>query len=384
MNSFYFLPFYSRPTWIEINKNVLIKNISSIYNYVNTKSKARINICAVIKSNAYGHGIQIVGKILEDIEYIKLFGVASIEEAIILRKEKVKKPILLLGSIYPFENFIYLFRYNINPTVSSILVLKELDKFAKKIGQKIKFHLKIDTGMGRIGILPERIEDFINEYKSLSNVVCEGVYTHFSSAKEDKEYTLYQLKLFNECYKKLLSCGIKPKFVHTANSAASVLYPESYFNIIRPGLIIYGLKPFDKVDKYIDIHPVLSLKSKIVFLKTLPKGKYISYSKTYVTKKKTKVATIPIGYADGLLRKLSNKGKVLIKGKFCKIIGKVTMDMVMVDVSNIKDVKVGDEVVLIGKQFDKQIFVEDIADLCETINYEIVTLLSNRIPRIVV
>jgi alanine racemase len=215
-------------------------------------------------------------------------------------------------------------------------------------------------------------------------VVCEGVYTHFSSAKEDKEYTLYQLKLFNECYKKLLSCGIKPKFVHTANSAASVLYPESYFNIIRPGLIIYGLRPFDKVDKYIDIHPILSLKSKIVFLKILPKGKYISYSKTYVTKKKTKVATVPIGYADGLLRKLSNKGKVLIKGKFCNIIGRVTMDMIMVDVNNVEDVKVGDEVVIIGKQLDKQIFVEDIAALCETINYEIATLLSQRIPRMIV
>ena len=384
MNSFCFLPFYSRPTRVEINKSLLIKNISSIYHYVNNKNKHKVGICAVIKSNAYGHGINLAGKILEDIEYVKLFGVASIEEAKILRDEKIKKPILLLGSIYPFENFEYLYEYKITPTVSSVLILKELNKFAKKIGQKIKFHLKIDTGMGRIGLLPERIEDFINEYKLMGNIICDGIYTHFSSAKEDREYTLYQLKLFNNCYKKLISCGIKPKYVHTANSAATILYPESYFNMIRPGLIIYGLKPFNKVDKYIDIHPVLSLKSKIVFLKILSKGKYISYSKTYVTKKKTKVATVPIGYADGLLRKLSNKGKVLIKGKFCNIIGRVTMDMIMVDVNNVEDVKVGDEVVIIGKQLDKQIFVEDIAALCETINYEIVTLLSQRIPRIIV
>jgi len=384
MNSFCFLPFYSRPTRVEINKSLLIKNISSIYHYVNNKNKHKVGICAVIKSNAYGHGINLAGKILEDIEYVKLFGVASIEEAKILRDEKIKKPILLLGSIYPFENFEYLYEYKITPTVSSVLILKELNKFAKKIGQKIKFHLKIDTGMGRIGLLPERIEDFINEYKLMGNIICDGIYTHFSSAKEDREYTLYQLKLFNNCYKKLISCGIKPKYVHTANSAATILYPESYFNMIRPGLIIYGLKPFNKVDKYIDIHPVLSLKSKIVFLKILSKGKYISYSKTYVTKKKTKVATVPIGYADGLLRKLSNKGKVLIKGKFCNIIGRVTMDMIMVDVNNVEDVKVGDEVVIIGKQLDKQIFVEDIAALCETINYEIVTLLSQRIPRMIV
>jgi alanine racemase len=384
MNSFCFLPFYSRPTRVEINKSLLIKNISSIYHYVNNKNKHKVGIFAVIKSNAYGHGINLVGKILEDIEYVKLFGVASIEEAKILRDEKIKKPILLLGSIYPFENFEYLYEYKITPTVSSVLILKELNKFAKKIGQKIKFHLKIDTGMGRIGLLPERIEDFINEYKLMGNIICDGIYTHFSSAKEDREYTLYQLKLFNNCYKKLISCGIKPKYVHTANSAATILYPESYFNMIRPGLIIYGLKPFNKVNKYIDIHPVLSLKSKIVFLKILSKGKYISYSKTYITKKKTKVATVPIGYADGVLRKLSNKGKVLIKGKFCNIIGRVTMDMIMVDVNNVEDVKVGDEVVIIGKQLDKQIFVEDIADLCETINYEIVTLLSQRIPRMIV
>jgi len=384
MNLFNYLPFYSRPTWIEINKNALIKNIENIYSYINNKSKDKINICAVIKSNAYGHGIDLVGKILDNIEYIKLFGVSSIEEAKILRKIKVKKPILLLGSVYPFKNFEYFYKYDIIPTISSILILKELDKFAKKIGHKMKFHLKIDTGMGRIGLLPERIEDFINEYKLLKNIVCEGIYTHFSSAKEDKEYTLYQLKLFNECYKKLLSSGIKPKYVHAANSAATVLYPESYFNMVRPGLIIYGLKPFEKVDKFVNIEPVLSLKSKIVFIKTLPKGKYISYSKTYITKKKTKVATIPIGYADGLLRKLSNKGQVLIKGKFCNIIGRITMDMIMIDVSNVKDVKVGDEVVIIGKDSDNQISVENIANLCETINYEISTLLSPRIPRIIV
>jgi len=384
MNSFCLLPFYSRPTWIEINKNALIKNVSNIYNYINNKSKNKVSICAVIKSNAYGHGLDLVGELLSNIKFIELFGVASIEEAKILREKKIKKPILLLGGVYPFKNFEYLCEYDVIPTVSSIMLLKELDKFAKKVNKVIKFHLKIDTGMGRIGLLPDSIDEFINEYKLLKNVVCEGIYTHFSSAKEDKEYTLYQLKLFNECYRKLKELQLSIKYVHTANSAATVLYPESYFNMVRPGLILYGLKPFKNVGKYVDIEPVLSLKSRIVFLKTLPKGKYISYSKTYVTKRKTRVATVPIGYADGLLRKLSNKGKVLIKGKLCNIIGRVTMDMIMVDVSNIEDVKVGDEVVIIGKQADKSITAEDVAELCETINYETVTLLSLRIPRIVV
>ncbi len=376
-------PFFSRSTLIEIKTSALIKNVLSLIKYINGKNK-KVKICAIIKSNAYGHGLLQVAKVLNKLSNIEFFGITSIEEGILLRKYGIKKNILLLGSIYPFENFKEIINYNITPTISSILVMKEFDKYLKKINKKINFHLKIDTGMGRIGILPESVLKFVEQYKKLNNLYCEGLYTHFSSASDDKEYTIYQLQQFKKFFNILLSYNIKPKYLHTANSAAAILYPETYFNLIRPGLIIYGLKPFSKVEKILEIEPVLSLKSKIVFLKTLPKNKYISYSKTYKTTKKTKVATIPIGYADGFLRKMSNKGKVLIKGEFCNIIGRVTMDMIMVDVSNIKDVSVGDEVILIGKQNDKIITVEEIAELCETINYEITTILSQRIPRIVV
>ncbi len=378
----YNLPFYSRPTEIEINKKFIKDNIRSIYNFINKRKK--VKICAIIKSNAYGHGLLIFGKILDEISYVEMLGVTSIEEAIVLREKGITKPILLLGSIYPFENFKYLLTYRITPTVASVLLLKELDKFTLKHNKKINFHLKIDTGMGRIGILAENIDKFIIQYQNCKNVICNGVYTHFSSAADDKEYTFYQLRLFKEVYEKLLQVGITPRYVHAANSAATLLYPETYFNMVRPGLMIYGLLPFNNADKFVKLKKVLTLKSKIVFLKTLPKGKYISYSKTYCTKRKTKVATIPIGYADGILRKLSNCGKVLINGEFCNIIGRVTMDMIMVDVTNIKNIKIGDEVILIGSQKGKTISVEDISNWAETINYEIVTRLSERIPRIVV
>jgi len=357
-----------------------------LYQFINKnkESKNEIKICAIIKSNAYGHGLKQIAEIVKNLSEVKFLGITSVEEGILLRELNIKKPILLLGSIFPFENFKEIINYDITPTVASISLMKELNKYLEKIGRKINFHLKVDTGMGRIGVLPESVMKFVEEYKNLRNVYCEGIYTHFSSAPSDKEYTFYQLKLFNDFYKTLLKYEIKPKYIHTANSAASVLYPESYFNMIRPGLIIYGLKPFEKVEKFVSVEPVLALKSKIVFLKTLPKGKYISYSKTYKTKRKTKIATIPIGYADGVLRKLSNRGKVLLKGKLCDIIGRVTMDMIMIDVSSVKNVCIGDEVVLIGKQNNREITAEEVALWSETINYEVVSLLSQRIPRVVV
>ncbi|MCS7152022.1 MAG: alanine racemase [Endomicrobia bacterium] len=386
MNIFeYNKPFLSRPTWIEINHTALEKNIQNLYKFIerNKEGNKKVSICAIIKSNAYGHGLVQIGGIVNKFNFIKILGITSVEEAYILRHIGVKKQILLLGSIYPFSNFKYLIEYNITPTVASVYLLEEMNKFAKKHNVRINFHLKIDTGMGRIGIIPENINKFIESYSSMSNVFCEGIYTHFSSAANDKGYTMYQLRLFNQAYNRLISAGIRPKYVHAANSAGIILYPESYFNMVRPGLAMYGMLPFKDVNKIVDLKPVLSLKSRIVFLKTLPKGRYISYSKTYCTKKKTKIATIPVGYADGLLRKLSNIGKVIVKGRMCDIIGRVTMDMLMIDVTKVKNVEIGDEVIFIGQQKDKKITVEDVARWSETINYEITTRLSERIPRIV-
>lgn len=376
------LIFYTRPTWIEISKSALVENIKSIYKFINVKN--RVKICAIIKSNAYGHGLKEVALTIGNLKEVEILGVASIEEAILLRELNIKKSILLLGSLFPYENFKYLLDYDITPTVSSIVIMNKLNDFARRHNRVVKFHLKVDTGMGRIGLLPASVDSFIKEYSNKKNLVCEGIYTHFSSASEDKEYTEYQMNLFNKFYQKLIFSNIKPKFVHAANSAALLLYKNSFFNMVRPGLLIYGLLPFSKANDIINLSSVLTLKSKIVFLKTLPKGSYISYSKSYCTSRKTKVATIPLGYADGFLRSLSNKAKVLINGEFCNVLGKITMDMIMVDVTHIKNVKVGDEVVIIGKQKDKTISTENLAMWADTINYEITTRLSERIPRVLV
>ncbi|MCS7231902.1 MAG: alanine racemase [Elusimicrobiota bacterium] len=376
-------PFYTRPTWIEISQSSLLKNIKNIYKFINSGNK-KVKICAIVKSNAYGHGLKEVASVIGKVKEVEFLGVTSIEEAILLREMGIKKQILLLGSLYPFDNFKYLLKYKITPTVASVFLMDKLEEFSKKHNTIIKFHLKVDTGMGRIGILPESIHEFIREYKAKKNLICEGIYTHFSSAAEDKEYTEYQINLFNDVYKKLYLANIKPIYVHTANSAAMLLYKNSLFNMVRPGLLIYGLLPFKKALDIINISNVLSLKSKIVFLKTLPKGRYISYSKTYCTKRKTRVATVPVGYADGFLRSLSNKGKVLVNGKFCNILGRVTMDMIMIDVTHIKDVRVGTEVVVIGRQKGNSISVEEVASTAGTINYEITARLSERIPRILV
>lgn len=372
--------FYSRPTWIELDKKAILFNLRNISKKIPKLTK----ICAIIKSNAYGHGLCEIAKVISKSSCVKYLGVTAIEEAIILREKNVSLPILLFGSIFPVNNIKEILKYNITPTVSSVLMLKELNKFCEKNNKKINFHLKIDTGMGRIGLLPSGVKRFFDELNIMKNVFLEGIYTHFSSVVEDKKYTFEQLKIFKQVIAEIKNYTISQKILHTANSASTLLYKETYFDMIRPGLILYGLKPMSNADSYIKTLPVLSLKSKVVFLKTLPKGKFISYGKTFMTKKTTKIATVPIGYADGIMRKLSNRGKVLINGIFCNILGRVTMDMIMVDVTKVKNIKIGDEVVFIGRQGKNVIYVEDLAKLCETINYEICTSLSCRIPRILV
>ncbi|MCX7957196.1 MAG: alanine racemase [Endomicrobia bacterium] len=375
--------FFTRPTWIEISKSNLVSNIENIYRYINQNNK-KIKLCAIVKSNAYGHGLREVSSVIAKIPQVKYLGITSIEEAAILRDIEIKKPILLLGSIYPFDNFKYLLEYDIIPTVASINLLEELNKFAYKKNVKIKFHLKFDTGMGRIGLSPLSIQQFLDKYNDTKNLVCDGIYSHLSSAYEDKEYSLFQINLFNRIREELVRKGAYLRLSHILNSAGILLYKNSLFDMVRPGLIMYGLLPFVKASDILKVFPVLSLKTRVVFIKTVPKGTYISYSKTFCTKKRTKVATLPIGYADGLMRKLSNRGKVLIKNKFCDIIGRVTMDMMMVDVTNIKDINVGDEVIIIGKLANNKITVEEVANWSETINYEVTTRLSERIPRLLV
>ncbi|MEW6012864.1 MAG: alanine racemase [Elusimicrobiota bacterium] len=354
-----------RPNWVEINLNSLEKNLIKIRKIIKNKK-----ITFVVKANAYGHGIIEVSKFAQKKKLCDYLGVSSIEEGIILRENGIKIPILVLGGIYPFSNFKYLYHYNLTPTISSLVAMDELIKYSKKINLPINVHLKLETGMNRIGAGENSMLKMVDRIQNNKLVKLEGIYSHLSSADTDKDYTLNQIKLYNEAVSKIKGINF---IRHIANSFATVNFPSSHMDMVRCGLSAYGGMP--------GFEEVLSWKTRIVFIKYLKKGSYISYSKTFKTNRKTKVATIPLGYGDGYLRALSNKADVIINGKKAKIIGNVTMDMCMVDVTDINS-KVGDEVTVLGKSENERISALDLANKAETIAYEITTLITQRVPRV--
>ena len=365
-----------RPTWAEIDLKAIRYNFRQIKNLVGEKIKQMV----VVKANAYGHGIVKVSRELskEGVDYL---GVATMDEAVCLRSKNVKKPILVLGSVLPDEIAPAL-KNNITLTLSSEELLRAMQGEAKTAKIKAKVHVKVDTGMGRIGLWHEDALSFIEEISRSDNIELECIYTHFSTAARDKVYTISQIESFEKLIDELEKKGISIPYKHAANSIAAVNFKRSHLNLIRPGLIIYGMYPKRGFERLLKLKPAMALKTRIVFLKKVPPGRSISYGRTYVTQKHTKVATLPIGYADGYGRILSNKAQVLVKGERAPVIGKVTMDQTMIDVGHIKDVKIGDEVILIGKQANEWIKAEKLARLAGTIPYEIVCSITDRVPRI--
>ena len=366
-----------RPTVVQINTSAFLKNIEAVRSVLDPRTK----ILAVVKANAYGHMAIPLMRFAE--RRFEMLGVSSIEEGIALRAGGIKKPILIMGSIYPLENLKAAFKYNLIPTISSIDGLAELSNISSKLKKVLPYHLKIDSGMGRVGISARNAAAFLNKAVSLKGVRLDGIYTHFSSAGTDPEYTrnqLNQLKTVVDYAKKL-----NLKFsTHAANSDAIFLYPETHLDMVRPGLSLYGIWHNETGAQNVKLEPVLSWKTKIIFLKKVKEGTPISYGNTFITKRPSVIATLPVGYADGLSRNLSNKGVVLIHGKRCPIAGRVTMDMIMVDVSGVEGADVGDEAVLIGRQGIDEITAKEMADTAGTITYEIVCSIGYRVPRVLV
>jgi len=341
-------------------------------------------IMAVVKADAYGHGVfETVPTLLEN--GASRLAVSMLDEAIQLREFGIKVPILVLGYTEPSraEDII---KYNITQTVFSHELAKALSDAAVKLGRQAKIHIKIDTGMGRVGFKPGygAVKDVVR-ISELPGIIIEGLFSHFASADEaDPEYTRLQFERFESIVQELNRIGILIPVKHIANSAAVIQYPNLHLNMVRPGIILYGLYPSDEVDrKLIDIRPAMELKAKVVHVKEVEEGTPISYGRTFVTKRKSRIATLPIGYADGFSRLLSNKGRVLIHGQYAPIVGTICMDQCMVDVTDIDgEVKTGDEAVIFGVQGNNRITVEEIAELCNTINYEVVCLIGKRIPRV--
>jgi alanine racemase len=366
---------HHRPTWAEID----LKAIEHNYKQVKKQVGKDIHIMVIVKANAYGHGTVEVSRVLEacGVDYL---GVATTDEAVRIRDHGIKTPILVLGSVLPPEVAVAVEK-DITLTLCGDEFIDAIRKETKN-GARLKVHVKVDTGMGRVGVWHEHALDFIKKMTAEKGIMLEGVYTHFSSAGRDDFFTTHQIEIFEKLLADIEKAWIKIPLKHAANSIATVDFKRSHLNLVRPGLVVYGMYPKHTFPKLIKLKPALSLKTKIVFIKDTPPGRSISYGRTYITQKHTVIATLPIGYADGYSRKLSNRGEVLVHGQRAMVVGKVTMDQTMIDVGHIKGVKIGDEVVLIGKQGDDEIRAESLGRLAESIAYEVVCSISNRVPRI--
>jgi len=369
-----------RPTWAEINLDNLRHNIMEIRRITSSTS----NICAIVKADAYGHGAVEVAKeaLACGATYL---GVAFLDEALELRKHGITAPILILG-FTPENQFDKIIEHDITQTIYNTDSAKALSECAVKLNKKAKVHLKIDTGMSRIGFCPEIC--FTPEFKepfSLPGLEIEGIFTHFARADEkDRSCTNEQFRLFIKVISSIEEDGYSIPIKHAANSAGIMEYPETHLDMVRPGIILYGLYPSDEVSKQlIHLKPVMSLKTRVSNVKVLPKGKAISYGGTFVAQRESIIATLPVGYADGYSRLLSSKAHVLIKGQRAPIVGRICMDQCMVDVTDVQgSVSIGDEVILIGEDGNDRISADEIAKLIGTISYEVVCGISKRVPRV--
>jgi len=366
-----------RPTWVEIDLNALRHNLLAIRKWVGPQ----IKILGIVKADAYGHGDSEVSRVLLN-NGVEMLGIAILEEGIQLRDKGIKAPLLLLGGIFE-EQIDTVIQYGLTPTVYDLKLAEVLSKRAYYFNTIMKVHVYVDTGMGSIGVKHDKAVEFVKFAKNLKNLLIEGIYTHCSSSDEkDSAFTNLQIKRFRDVLDALDASKACIPLRHMANSGAILGYPEAYFTMVRPGLSLYGLYPSADVSRDIGIRPVMSFKTRIIHIKDMESGDVVGYDRAYRITKPTRVATLPMGYADGYNRLLSNQGEVIIRSKKASIIGRVCMDQCFVDVTNIKDVSVGDEVVLYGRQAQESIPIESIAKQLNTIPYEVTCSISKRVPRI--
>jgi len=367
-----------RPTVGEVDLGALEFN----YRQIQKRIPVGVKLLAVVKADAYGHGAIPVSLRLEKLG-VEYLGVAIPEEGVELRRGGVKVPILVLGGVYGGD-VEEIFRFHLTPVVFKKDSLRLLSREAEKRRRKVMVHLKVDTGMGRLGVPFSLWPDFLKEVKRFAELEVEGILSHFSMTDEGKGYTQNQWRAFQKAVALAEEVGISCQYLHMASSATLMAFPSysASAKLVRPGIMLYGSYPSPTFRPLIPLKPVMTLKTHIHFLKRVPSGARISYGGTFTTERNSLIATLPIGYADGYSRHLSNRGEVLIHGKRAPVVGKVCMDFIMVDVTNIPRVSVGDEVILMGRQGREQITVEEIAEKINTISYEVFCLIGKRVPRV--
>ncbi len=373
--------------WADIDLDALINNISEIRRHVGEHTQ----IMGIVKADGYGHGYLEVAKTLIA-NGADALGVAFMDEAIQIRKCGIDTPILILGYTHP-DYAEELIEKDIMPNCYTRDMAEAMSRAGQKLGKTGKIHIKIDTGMGRVGYRYSEDEELnratveeIIEISKLPNLEIDGLFTHFAVADDDDdEYTKMQYRRFSELCDRVKAAGVKVNLRHCCNSAGLMRFPEFHMDMVRPGIILYGLMPSDFVDKSIlNLKPAMALKAKITNIKTVEKGTSVSYGRKYQSESpETKIATVSIGYADGYSRILSGKAEIIAGGKKCRQIGNICMDQCMIDVTNVNNINIGDEAILFGKSSDGvEIPIEDIADIMGTINYEILCVVGKRVPRV--
>jgi len=358
-----------RPTVAEISLAAVRNNLREL-----RRAAAPARVLFVVKANAYGHGAAALARLAEREDLAWGFGVSSVEEGLALREAGIVSPVLVLGSLYPFESFVEAINAGLMVTIASLDAARQVIEAAHRLGKKAVCQMKLETGMGRIGARRPSLLKIYDELSASGAVAVAGMYTHLSSADSDAEYTAQQLGHFSEAVGDLKARGARGLVYHAGASYAAVNIPESRWDMVRCGIAAYGLAE--------GFEPAMTLKTRVVFIKNVREGACISYNRSFRADRPMKIATIPVGYGDGYIRRFSNRADVLIGGRRCRVLGNVTMDMTMVDVTAVKDAAVGSEAVLLGRQGREEITARELAELAGTITYEVVTLVSARVPRI--
>ncbi len=377
---------YFRRTWAEINLNDIEHNYRVIKNCIDK----RVKLCCVVKADAYGHGSKELAALYEKLG-ADFFAVSNLEEAIELRRSSITKPILILG--YTPEQYAKtLANNNITQAILSTRYAKKLSESAQSLGVTVPVHLKIDTGMSRIGIMCQDIErddalSEVLEIAKLPGLSLDGAFTHFAVSdekEEGREYTEHQLSCFKSLCDRIKESGVvSDDFIcHCSNSAAIMDYKDAHLDMVRAGIILYGLAPSEKLKNQIDLRPAMKIKSVIAHIKDVEPGTTISYGRTFTADKKLRIATVPIGYADGYIRSFGKDAFMIVGGKKAKVVGRICMDQCMIDITDIEDVRVGDTVTVIGRSHGKEISMDDAASWAGTINYEVACLVGKRVPRV--